>query len=297
MKIVVLMSTYNGEKYIRQQIESILNQNTEAEVTIVARDDGSSDETLRILDEYHIKYYTGDNLGPARSFFELIRATKGYDYYAFADQDDYWHEDKLQKSVEAISAEVCPAIVYSNPELVDEDLKGLGRQVYKKAPSTNYETVVAAGNMIGCTMLFNEALAEKVRKRQLPEKIRMHDFYLAAVCASIGGKVIFDNHSYMDYRQHSNNTEGVSVSKKNAVKRSINEIKTKAKISIAEQAAEILEKYDEDIAQDREAWLLKVSGYRDSLGSRISMAISTRIHYASFSRSITIRCALLLGNR
>ncbi len=91
--IVVLMSTYNGEKYIREQLDSIFNQEG-IDVKVVVRDDGSKDTTHAILDEYkkthELVWYTGENLKSARSFMDLIYQAPESDYYAFADQDDYW---------------------------------------------------------------------------------------------------------------------------------------------------------------------------------------------------------------
>lgn len=106
MKIAVLISTYNGEKYIRDQIESIMSQKVDAQIDIIVRDDGSTDKTKDILEEYSkqkkLKWYTGENLKPANSFFNLLIQNETYDYYAFADQDDYWKNDKLRRAIEKI---------------------------------------------------------------------------------------------------------------------------------------------------------------------------------------------------
>lgn len=83
------MSTYNGEKYLSEQIESILRQDCDAEISLIVRDDGSSDKTTEILDEYKEKelltWFQGENVRPAKSFWQLIKSNPGYDYYAFAD--------------------------------------------------------------------------------------------------------------------------------------------------------------------------------------------------------------------
>ena len=98
-KICVLMSTYNGDKYIIEQIESILNQK-KVNVELLIRDDGSTDKTLEILEEYskkykNLKYYSGQNLKTARSFMDLLFRAGEYEYYSFSDQDDVWDLDKL----------------------------------------------------------------------------------------------------------------------------------------------------------------------------------------------------------
>ena len=103
MRVAVLMSTYNGEKYIREQIDSILEQSGNFDLDLWVRDDGSKDSTQQILQEYaqqrKLHWYTGENLGAAHSFIDLVRKCKGYDYYAFADQDDYWMTNKIQMGV------------------------------------------------------------------------------------------------------------------------------------------------------------------------------------------------------
>ena len=103
-KILVMMSTYNGEKYIREQIDSILHQK-DVKVDIVVRDDGSKDNTQNILKNYsskykNIKWSQGDNVGPCKSFLELLYSSGEYEYYAFADQDDYWYPNKLKAATE-----------------------------------------------------------------------------------------------------------------------------------------------------------------------------------------------------
>ena len=108
-RVIVLMSTYNGEKYLRNQIESLLRQ-VDVEIEILVRDDGSKDGTLGILEEYKnsreysgkLSYYVGPNVGPAKSFLDLIKHAPEAEYYALCDQDDTWLPDKLKIAVEAI---------------------------------------------------------------------------------------------------------------------------------------------------------------------------------------------------
>ena len=124
--ILVLMSTYNGEKYLKEQIDSILAQKN-VEVTIRVRDDGSTDGTIRILEEYQkcgkLNWYSSTNMGPAKSFLDLVyNAPLKYDYYAFCDQDDYWKEDKLYKAIERLEHfDDKPALYHCELEIVDEN--------------------------------------------------------------------------------------------------------------------------------------------------------------------------------
>ena len=103
MRIAVLMSSYNGEQYIKEQIDSILNQKGKFNIDIYVRDDGSFDNTIHILEDYQkkglIKFCGGENIGPAKSFLTLLALADGYDFYAFADQDDIWFENKIESAI------------------------------------------------------------------------------------------------------------------------------------------------------------------------------------------------------
>ena len=93
-KVQVLLSTYNGEKYLKEQLDSIIAQKG-VDVHILARDDGSKDDTIKILEGYeNIDIIKGSNIGVCKSFFELINKSGEYDYYSFADQDDVWDCDR-----------------------------------------------------------------------------------------------------------------------------------------------------------------------------------------------------------
>ena len=131
MKVVVLMSTYNGQKYLRQQLDSLLNQ-TVRPTKILIRDDGSNDDTVNLLEEYasfysFIEYYCGKNIGPAKSFFELINKCDGYDYYALCDQDDVWFKDKLEVAINTLEKENknIPLLYAGRFTLTDENLNPL----------------------------------------------------------------------------------------------------------------------------------------------------------------------------
>src|SRR4051812_7982425 len=114
MRVVLIMSTFNGAKYLREQLDSLRAQTVD--VVIWARDDGSTDETRVILNEYGIEHVAGRNIGAADSFMEAIR-TCPYtgDYYGFCDQDDVWMPDKLAVGMEELSmrgpAMVCSSVI------------------------------------------------------------------------------------------------------------------------------------------------------------------------------------------
>lgn len=232
MKIAVLMSTYNGQKYIRNQIESILNQNG-VDVDLYIRDDGSSDNTLNIIKEYkNIILYQGKNIGVGNSFMNLLYCVpQQYDYYAFSDQDDIWMTDKLIIAINKIKDNYNGgSVLYcSNQILVDKDLKKIGMR-YDIAPDISCEQIFSVNKVSGCTMVWNKTL-QKLLCNKKPScdllKCRIHDVWVAIV-ASISGKIIYDSNGYILYRQHENNVVGgIEDNKLDKLKYGIKKIKEK----------------------------------------------------------------------
>ena len=299
MKVAVLMSTYNGEKYLREQIESILNQQGDFSLELWVRDDGSGDTTVQILQTYEkegkLKWYSGDNLKPAHSFWDLLLHCPGYTYYAFADQDDVWESDKLQRGISALEDISGPAFFFGNAQLVDHQLQPLGRNVYKKCPALDLPTLSCAGDVLGCTMILNAALAQLIQSRSVPKKMVMHDFYAALVCLVAGGSVVYDDVPLLQYRQHGNNVVGVSQSKWAALKARFSAILKARPVTVSQQAECLLEQYTDIAKSEHIIWLQKLANIR--LLGRIRVACSGKTRYVSVNKSITLRLALLLGNR
>ena len=301
-KVAVLMSTYNGGQYLREQIESVLTQEGDFELNIFVRDDGSSDTTCDILQEYQNKnkliWYQGKNVGPANSFMDLIYYCGEYDFYVFADQDDVWDKNKINTAITKIENIETPALYFGNAKLVDKDLNDIKGYVYNNgAPNTNLYTLVCAGGLLGCTMVLNKVLVDKIKNKQSASQVIMHDYYVAIVCVGLGGKIIYDDNSYMKYRQHGNNVVGVSYGVLGKIKNRVRRINEEMKVSIADQANDILERYEEDFSIEYIEWLKKVKGYKNSVFKRIGLAFSCKTHYISLNMSITTRMAILLGNR
>ena len=212
-EVLILMSTYNGETYIRAQIESILKQR-DVNVRLLVRDDGSNDQTLTILEQYHqegmLDWYQGGNLRSAYSFWDLLMKAPRCDYYAFADQDDVWYEDKMISAIDQLKEHGDqPALYFCRKHLVDQDLKPLhvdDELVTHLGLGTNLLHCHAAG----CTMVFNYALMNILRLYK-PEVMSMHDSWILRV-ASACGSVLYDPIVHMDYRQHGGNVVGASGS-------------------------------------------------------------------------------------
>lgn len=299
MKVAVLLSTYNGEKYVRQQIETILQQKGDFVVDLYIRDDGSSDNTKIIVSSFTERtnvffVESSENIGPAKSFLTLLNYVKGYDYYAFADQDDLWNDDKLKKAILKIEKSSAPTLYCANAEIVDEKLNSMNRNVYKRIPMTDFYSLSCCGGLLGCTMVFNKYLAEFVQTNELPSKIIMHDYYIAMLCVASGGNIVFDKSCVMKYRQHTKNTVGVALNKRVAIKRYIKSILRKREISISDQAKELMPYCTE---REKSNWLSMIAEYKDSIYKTICLALSRRYNFSSMGVEIKVRLSILLRSK
>lgn len=214
-KICVLMSTYNGEKYIKEQIDSILAQT--CAVDLFVRDDGSCDSTQEILQTYSnqgvLRWYTGKNMGPGKSFFNLIQQAPYADYYAFADQDDVWNKEKIQKAIEMLSkySDAVPNLYCGEYIPVDDTLHPI------KIRKRNKNAIPTLGSALveciapGCTFVFNYKALEMFKQYD-NNFVYIHDWDLYRIIMVIGGNVIYDTRAYIQYRQHNNNVVGIQPS-------------------------------------------------------------------------------------
>lgn len=218
-RILVMMSTYNGEKYIRAQLDSILKQKTELDITLRIRDDGSTDNTCAVIREYIKRYpdtielIKGENIGYNASFFSLLQNAEGFDFYSFSDQDDVWLSSKLQtacKAIERIDADI-PVLYASVSYLVHDDLIPYGTTRKKERGFSMYNTIIQ--NICpGHTQVMNEKLVELLRKPIDTSRIYVYDSWITNI-ANLYGKVLFDNHPHTYYRQYDGNQLGSGVGK------------------------------------------------------------------------------------
>lgn len=213
--VLVLLSTYNGDKFLNELLNSIFQQK-DVNISLLVRDDGSHDSTLEILEKWKenhlIKIVKGKNLGAKNSFYELINMADNYDYYAFCDQDDVWEQNKLSEAIKLLEA--CdnvnkPKLYASNYTLVDEKLRTLNIQVTDNKAYT-FNQIIVKNHAIGCTMVCNNILMnflKKTRKEQYA-LLPYHDHWAYIVCLAMKGDVYFDQSSHILYRQHINNVVG-----------------------------------------------------------------------------------------
>ncbi|MEA2029109.1 MAG: glycosyltransferase family 2 protein [Campylobacterota bacterium] len=223
MKIAILLSTYNGEKYLQEQLDSLLNQSYDA-IEVIVRDDGSRDKTYQILEMYDITLLENrENLGVKGSFEVLLAYTLEHSdaqYFMFCDQDDVWKNDKIEQTLSKMQAmeqehEEMPLLVHSDLEVVNESLETIADSMWEyEAIFPQYNTfnrLLIQNTITGCTMMINRRLAEF--SLPIPSGAVMHDWWMGLVAAQFG-KVGYIDQSTIKYRQHSNNTIGAKDHKK-----------------------------------------------------------------------------------
>ena len=302
--ITVLMSTYNGDKYIREQIDSLLAQKG-VSLSLLIRDDGSSDDTINIIEDYKKKYDSitlikGDNLGPAWSFIELVNKAPESEYYAFCDQDDVWMSEKLSKAITLMEKRDAshPVMYYSNLMITDESLHEIRKfHDYRYVKENKYNAIVE--NMAaGCTMVFNKNVRDYVRRisHENTKYIYMHDAWIHLICVFFG-EVIYDKNSYIYYRQHGMNVVGTSENKttfkiiSEKISRFFNktiEPRRKLAESFYYTYSDLLDKADADC-------LVKIIDYKKNLRSRLALLFDKKICGPSMKSDLRYRLLVLRG--
>ena len=212
MKVAILMSTYNGEKYLKEQIESLQKQ-TFKNWELFIRDDGSTDNTVPIINRLqrqdsriHFMHDEKVQLRPMKSFLYLLSKVSA-DYYFFCDQDDYWLSEKLDSMLKRGKLDK-PQLVYCGLKCVDQNLKPL-KNDFENMMGTIWDYSRFIGNdMPGYVMMFNSKLRDIViSSTKNYEGIVMHDWWIALIAQTFG-TIEFLNKKLILYRQHGNNSIG-----------------------------------------------------------------------------------------
>lgn len=253
MNVDILMAVYNGEKYIAQQIESIINQSY-SDWTLHIRDDASTDTTRVIIRQYagkypdKIKFFSNlENSGsPKANFFELIRNSDA-DVIFTCDQDDIWERDKIEITLKEFENTTKPLLVHSDLKVIDNENNVLFNSMIKtqhiNISRTGLNQLLVQNIVTGCTMAFNKALADLLVE---PELMPVHDWWIAAT-ASIFGSIKFIDKPTIKYRKHNDNACGPQNmnSPKYIAKRASDKNRAENMLRLGYiMALELLEKYN-----------------------------------------------------
>jgi glycosyltransferase involved in cell wall biosynthesis len=207
--VEVLMSTYDGEQYVREQVDSILGQ-THSRLRLVVRDDGSRDHTLEVLrslEDPRLEVRAGENLGLPHAFFRLLdESGDDADLWALSDQDDVWLPEKLSRAAQRLEGVIGPALYCARVAVVDEQLRPLYlHELPWRGPS--FANALVQNIALGCTIVINREARDLLRGRW-PQECVMHDAWMYLVVAGCG-TVVYDHEAVILYRQHGANSVGV----------------------------------------------------------------------------------------
>ena len=216
--ILVLMGTYNGQKYVISQIDSILNQKN-VDVKLLIRDDGSKDNTVKIINENYsndprIELIEGKNIGCVNCFNILVKEAskkQGFDYFAFSDQDNIWDDTKLISGIELLESTKkshanSPRVYFCNLMIADCNANPI-RPLFKTNIGLKKYNMLVTSKAAGCTIVFNKEMAQ-VYSEHPAQYPSFHDYWMVLI-ATFFGDIYFDKKCHIFYRQHSNNAVGL----------------------------------------------------------------------------------------
>lgn len=299
-KVTVLLSTYNGSKFLQQQLNSLYEQ-TYPEIRILVRDDGSSDSTRSILESEQsrgvIEVLEGhNNLGPTMSFFELLRgaASTETQYVAFCDQDDVWHPHKIAHAVLALTeaAGNCPALYCSRLEIVDEHLRHIG---YTQRPrKVGFGNALVENVAVGCTIVLNRKAIDLIGEN-LPSKVLIHDWWCYLV-VSCFGEIIFGSSADIKYRQHASNIIGVATNVFDQWGRKLRRFwgSGEGHLWLSEQASVFSSMFSEQLPLAHREVLATFVAARSSFKCRVQLTFCTGIWRQKWFDNLILRILVLI---
>lgn len=220
--LAILLATYQGEKFLEAQIESLLQQ-TCKDWQLYVHDDGSDDGTAEIVQHYRNQYpekivlVEGPSMGGARDNFLYLMKQVEAPYYMCCDQDDIWLPAKIQRTFDEMkaleeqeSAQV-PCLVFTELTVVNENLKVIAERMsrYQKLDCENpvLNRMLMQNVVTGCTMMMNRKLRDMAIQYKNHKNIIMHDWWISLIAAQFG-KISYIDEPTILYRQHGENSVG-----------------------------------------------------------------------------------------
>ena len=301
-KVLILLSSYNGEKYLAEQLDSILSQ-TGVEIHILIRDDGSTDSTTDIIERYQSKHpdciilIKGSNIGWRKSFFSLAQLAQKdfphFKYFAFADQDDIWLPQKLKRGVDTLKKLPAGPNLYCSNIIRYKDGVALGK-LRNVSVKPTFKGCLVRNYATGCTMVFNRALLDLIC-RNIPTIKIAHDYWFYMV-ACLCGSAVIDDESFIWYRMHDSNQvgfkSGIFEIWQRRLKSVSNLLKNKEK---EETAKELLRIHGDSMTGEAREAVAKLAAYKTSISKRLSLLFGNDYSYNSRSNDFWLKLRILCG--
>ena len=299
-RIQILLAVYNGEKYLREQLDSYLRLDNFEEVKILARDDGSTDGSLKILDEYSEKYgievIKGKNIGLNANFHELILARdRSCEYFAYSDQDDVWLESKLSRAVTELDKyhEDIPTLYAALSHITDESLEIIG-SIFCPTKELSFYNAIVQNVCAGHTEVCNAALMNLLEKK-FSEGIYVTDHWTYMLASAVG-RVVFDKTHTTLYRQHGKNVIGYTSNPiKNTLRRIKRVLTTRDAASFSTQIAAFIECYGDIIPKEFRAEACKFLDSQRNIFRRLGYIFTTKAYRHTPIESLIFRFMYIFG--
>ena len=311
-KVAIVVATYNGEKYLREQLESLRTQSYQ-NIAVYIHDDGSSDSTIDIINEYIAKSHPGctfelldqQSLRYPQCFIHTLLSIPEADYYAFCDQDDVWNKSKIADAVKALNKfgdKNLATLFYSAVDYYDGELNFIRgpRFVNKKKPIVSVyslQELLLGGEAMGMTFVFNNQVRKVFNELVANGATDFKDTFIKIYCASCG-RVIYSYKPCAKYRRHSDATT-VGMNPAGKMQRIINMSK---KIFIEKDGMEsiqssinyIQEQYKDKVFPENRS-VLQCFAQPNTLQKRLKKCLSIKRYRLRLTDEIGYRIAFLLG--
>jgi glycosyltransferase involved in cell wall biosynthesis len=295
--VAVLIATYNGEKYISEQLESIIRQQ-KVNVHIYISDDGSLDQTINIIKSYIKKYpkkikkiFYNNFKNAAKNFMYFGKRKLCYKYYAYCDQDDVWFEKKLISAIKKINLGY--DLYGSRTINTDKNLKIIGLSPDFENFKPNFNNALLQSFAGGNTMVFNHKVYKLLEKTDLKKVIVSHDWWTYVLATYCGKKVYFDRQPYIFYRQHENNIIGHNLGLLNQIYRTYRALKGEFKRSI-NYNLELLEDFDKYAVKKNKVIIQKFLKLRKIKIKIISELKKIKIYRKGLLQQLRLKMGLFL---
>jgi glycosyltransferase involved in cell wall biosynthesis len=296
--VTVVLATYNGGRFLPEQLESLAAQSCRPN-RLVLRDDGSTDHSVEIVQAWAdqngvaLQQITGLRLGPARSFLQALKAAQPADIFLFCDQDDVWQPDKIERALNLLpwGDGVAPTLCATRLEVVDEQLNLLRLSPLPKGLS--FASASCESLLTGCTMAFNAAFRELL-VGALPDNAAMHDWWCYLLATSANGAALrFDPTPTVRYRQHGGNALGAGPIGWPALRaRGLRFFKRDSSMR-SRQLREFEKLHGSALAPQASAILNQLLAAKHGLVPRLQAAFTTPIRRQTILSTLTTRLALL----
>ncbi len=297
IQVDILLSTYNGEKYLEELLDSIERQ-THKNWFLYIRDDGSNDSTEKIIENFSIKYpnkvkfFKGNNLGVKKSFEILMKSSES-EYILFCDQDDVWLENKitllLEKIVKIETENKFPTLVFSDMIVIDENLNLISDSFWNyhgiNPIHTGLNRLLIQNVVTGCAVIINRNLALLINN--IPKNAIMHDWWLA-LCASVAGRIDFLKLPTLKYRMHGQNQIGAqSANIQRILKENIKTVMEKVN-KIYETTSKQAEELNCFTEEERLSEIIEdyISLGKKSFFQRIAVIVKRKFYFSKFIRTL-----------